>query len=254
MSLAKRSVKELISTDEWNARVDLAACFRIADHYGMTDHIFTHISARVPGFDEQVLMNPFGTLFGEITASSLLKVDLNGKVLQDETGLGLNPTGFLIHKAVYEVRPDVRCVIHTHSIAGVAVSAQESGLQPLSQQAARYMGRVGYHTYEGLIQNREEKERLIRNLGKHPVLILRNHGLLTCGASVAEAFEHMYFVERACQAQVLAQSTRSPLIAIEPAVVDATIAYYLRADRPVEGRDWAASLRTVRRYSPDYCE
>ena len=195
-----------ITIEEWNTRVDLAACYRLMAHFGMDDLIYNHISARVPGPDEHFLLNPFGLLYEEITASNLVKVDLDGKIIS-ETDDKINPAGFVIHSCIHRERPDMHCVIHTHTPAGVGVSCQEEGLLPLSQTGLLYKDLIGYHEYEGLALNLDEQQRLVADLGeKKQLLILRNHGLLTCGRTIPEAFIMMYYLEQACKIQIAAQA------------------------------------------------
>src|SRR5580692_10907147 len=189
---------------ERDIRIDLAACYRLVALFGWDDLVFTHISARVPGDTEAFLINPYGMLFEEITASSLVKVDAHGEKLS-QTEWPVNPAGFVIHSAIHEARPDVACVLHTHTNAGVAVSAQRNGLLPISQIATIALSSLGYHDYEGIALRDDEKPRLVRDLGQNNALILRNHGLLTVGASVADAFVFMYALQSACEVQVLAQ-------------------------------------------------
>ena len=210
----KRSdVRELVSSEEWQVRVDLAAAYRLVAAYGWDDLVFTHISARVPGPEHHFLINPYGMMFDEITASSLVKVDLNGKIVM-ESEYSINPAGFTIHSAVHAAREDARCVMHLHTDNGIAVSAQEKGLLPISQQSLFVLASLGYHDYEGLALNDEEKPRLVADLGKKTFLILRNHGLLTVGPTVADAFLSMFLLERACRIQILAQSGGGELIPI----------------------------------------
>ena len=201
-------MQQKVSDAEWQTRVDLAACYRLADHYGWTDLILTHISARVPGEagpdgGDCFLINPMGYMFHEITASSLVKVDLQGKILS-ETEYEINPAGFTIHSAVHEARADVDCVMHLHTDDGVAVSAQADGLLPLSQTALTVLPDICYHDYEGIALDLDERQRLVANLGNSNVMILRNHGTLTCGANVAAAFHRMHTLERACTMQLRA--------------------------------------------------
>src|ERR687892_2884866 len=182
--LATPSVKDRVSAGEWDARVNLAACYRLAAHYRMTDLIYTHISARVPGPEHHFLINAFGLLWDEISASTLVKVTLDGEIVDDPTGSGINRAGYVIHSAVHRARPDSQCVMHTHTAAGIAVSAQEQGLLPISQHAMRFTNSIGYHDYEGLALELGEQERLVNDLGRHKARILRNHGLLTRGGSI----------------------------------------------------------------------
>lgn len=220
MSTAEQtlSVKTQVSDDEWRVRVDLAACYRLIAMYGWDDMIFTHISARVPGPDKHFLINAYGLLFEEMTASSLIKVDLYGAIVLD-TPYPVNPAGFTIHSAVHAARTDAGCVLHTHTRAGIAVSAQEDGLLPLSQISLIPYATVSYHDYEGIALNEDEKPRLVADLGSSNFLILRNHGLLTVGANIPDAFLFMYALETACQTQIMAQSTGGALTHINPVIV-----------------------------------
>jgi ribulose-5-phosphate 4-epimerase/fuculose-1-phosphate aldolase len=189
------------STEELQVRIDLAAAYRLVAHYGWDDLIFTHISARVPGPEHHFLINPYGMLFSEITASSLIKVDLDGNVVEP-TPYFFNPAGFTIHSAVHAAREDAKCVLHLHTVAGVAVSCQEGGLLPLNQTAMLLNGQIAYHEYEGVALLLDERPRLVADLGEKNAMLLRNHGTLTAGATVGEAFLTMYFLERACATQV----------------------------------------------------
>src|SRR5438128_4553358 len=199
------SVREQVSQEEWQARVDLAAAYRLVALYGWDDLIFTHISSRVPGPEHHFLLNPYGMMFGEITASSLVKIDLEGRKVVDSPYF-INPAGFTIHSAVHAAREDALCVMHLHTDYGIAVSAQKDGLLPLSQQAMFALSSLAYHDYEGLALDEEEKPRLVNDLADKKFMILRNHGLLTVGRNAAEAFLGMFLLERACEIQILAQS------------------------------------------------
>ncbi|MBI1181145.1 MAG: class II aldolase [Alphaproteobacteria bacterium] len=199
------SVKDRVSPEEWAVRLDLAAAYRAAAHYGWDDLIFTHFSARVPGPDEHFLLNPFGMMFREVTASTLIKVDLEGTVVM-ESEWECNPAAFVIHGVVHESRPDARCVMHLHTVAGVGVSAQPDGLLPIGQTNAALVNDVAYHDYEGLALDMDERVRLVADLGARNRMILRNHGLLTVGGSVGEAFGRMYGLQRACEYQIAAQA------------------------------------------------
>ena len=195
-----------ITQEEWTTRVDLAACYRLIAHFGMDDLVYNHISARVPGPEEHFLLNPFGLLYEEVTASNLVKVDQDGKILSN-TNERINPAGFVIHSCIHRHRHDITCIIHTHTTAGIAVSAQRDGLLPLSQTALLYKDLIAYHEYEGLALNLDEQQRLLADLGKvKQLLILRNHGLLTCGRTIPEAFIMMFYLEQACRIQVGAQA------------------------------------------------
>jgi ribulose-5-phosphate 4-epimerase/fuculose-1-phosphate aldolase len=211
-------IRDQVTEAEWQARVDLAAAYRLVAHYGWDDLIFTHISARVPGGDHHFLLNPYGMMFEEVTASSLVKIDLQGgKVM--ESPYFINPAGFTIHSAVHEAREDALCVMHLHTRNGIAVSAQKGGLLPLSQQAMFALGSLAYHDYEGLALDETEKPRLVDDFGNKKFLILRNHGLLTVGRTVAEAFLGVFLLERACEIQILAQSGGSELSPIPKEII-----------------------------------
>lgn len=241
-----------VSAAEWAMRVDLAACYRLAAQFRWTDLIYTHISARVPDDGHAFLINAYGQLWNEITASSLVKVTHDGTILDDPTGFGINPAGFLIHAAVHDARPDVMCVMHTHSRAGVAVSAQADGLMPLSQHAMRFTGKLGYHDYEGIVLDADEQERLVANLGTREGLVLRNHGLLTVGRTVREAFDRMYYLEMACQIQIDALAGGVKVIVPPQSVQQRVAEQFTRPNRTAEQRDWPAMLRMLDRIDPAY--
>jgi ribulose-5-phosphate 4-epimerase/fuculose-1-phosphate aldolase len=246
------NVRELIPDDEWKVRVDLAAAYRLVALYGWDDLIFTHISARVPGPEHHFLINPYGLMFEEITASSLVKVDLDGKIVL-ESNYQINPAGFTIHSAVHAAREDALCVMHLHTDNGIAVSAQQDGLLPISQQALFALCSLGYHDYEGLALNEEEKPRLVGDLSDKTFLILRNHGLLTVGPTVAEAFLSMYLLERACTIQILAQSGGGQLIPVSPQVLAQIPAQAGVVTRGGAGRlAWPGLLRKLDRMGADY--
>jgi ribulose-5-phosphate 4-epimerase/fuculose-1-phosphate aldolase len=212
------SIKDSVSAEEWQTRVELAAAYRLVALYGWDDLVFTHISARVPNTENEFLINPYGFLFDEITASSLVKIDLQGNKLLDSPH-PINPAGFTIHGAIHEVRHDVACVLHIHSLYGVAVSTQSDGLLPISQQSIFPLTNLAYHNYEGVALNEAEKPRLVKDLGANNFLILRNHGLLTCGKSVADAFLSMYILESACRIQILAQTGGRELIQVPAPII-----------------------------------
>lgn len=212
------SVKNKVSAEEWQMRVQLAAAYRLVAHFGWDDLIFTHISARVPNEGHHFLINPYGFLFNEITASSLVKIDIDGQIIS-ETPYFINPAGFTIHSAIHAAREDAICVLHTHSLYGTAVSAQKEGLLPLSQQSLLPLSGLAYHDYEGVALNDEEKPRLVADLGEKNFLILHNHGVLTVGKSVAEAFLAMYMLESACRIQILAQSGGKELFHVAPEIL-----------------------------------
>ena len=237
---------------ERQTRVDLAACYRLFQHFRMTDLIYTHISARVPGTHDRFLINPYGLMFDEINATSLVVVDVDGNVVRDSTGLGVNPGGFTIHSAVHMARPDVACVMHAHTAAGIAVSVMRRGLLPLTQHAMRFTDRIAYHDYEGVWFTDDERQRLIASLGDKQVMVLRNHGLLVCGRSMVEAFDLMYYLERACQAQVTLLSTGEALIEPAPGVAEQVAKVFEAPDRKANTRIWPALLRMLDRLDPTY--
>jgi len=244
------SLREQVSTEEWHARIDLAAAYRLVALYGWDDLVFTHISARVPGPEHHFLINPYGMMFEEITASSLVKVDLGGRIVM-ETPYQINPAGFTIHSAVHAAREDALCVMHLHTVDGVAVSAQKEGLLPISQHALKYHGRLAYHGYEGVALDLDERERLVADLGPHDAMILRNHGLLAAGRSIPEAFDNIYFLERACQAQLAAMTGGAELV-FPPEGVCRKAAEQFRRDENRHARTWKAALRLVENDRIDY--
>jgi ribulose-5-phosphate 4-epimerase/fuculose-1-phosphate aldolase len=253
MSQAKTaSVREQVSAEEWQARVDLAAAYRLVAHYGWDDLIFTHISARVPGPEHHFLINPYGMMFEEITASSLVKVDLDGQIMM-ETPYQINPAGFTIHSAVHAAREDALCVMHLHTAQGVAVSAQKQGLLPISQQSLFPLASMGYHDYEGLALNEDEKPRLVADLGDKTSLMLRNHGLLTVGRTTADAFLAMYILQRSCEIQILAQSGGAELVPIPRPILDGIAAQAKAVTRGMGGElAWPGLLRKLDRIDPSY--
>ena len=245
------SVKHLVSPEEWALRVDLAACYRLAAHYGWSDLVFTHISARLPGPDHHFLINPYGLMFDEITASSLVKVDLQCNKLLDSP-FPVNPAGFVIHSAVHEVRDDAQCVMHTHTRAGVAVSAQRCGVLPISQQSTFVLASLAYHDYEGVAFRDEEKPRLQADLGRANFLMLRNHGLLVAGKSIADAFLSMYTFESTCQIQIAAQAG-GELVPVNPAIVSG-VREAMRVQTGGQGGAfvWPSLIRKLDRLDPSY--
>jgi ribulose-5-phosphate 4-epimerase/fuculose-1-phosphate aldolase len=246
-----RPIPNRVSAEEWQARVDLAAAYRLVAHYGWDDLIFTHISARVPGPDHHFLINPYGMLFHEITASSLLKVDLDGKLLEP-TPYHFNPAGFTIHSAVHAAREDAKCVLHLHSVAGVAVSCQEDGLLPINQTAMLLNGQIAFHEYEGVALELDERPRLVADLGSKNMMLLRNHGTLTCGETVAEAFLVMYFFERACATQVAALAGGVKLHYPTPEVQEVVRKQAQFGIAPVAKLSWDALLRMLDAKDPSY--
>jgi ribulose-5-phosphate 4-epimerase/fuculose-1-phosphate aldolase len=238
------------TTEERAARIELAACYRLIAQFRMTDLVYTHISARIPG-TEHFLLNPYGFLFEEVTASNLVRIDIDGGIVED-TPFKVNPAGFTIHSAIHRARPDVNCVLHTHTRAGTAVSCMREGLLPLSQIALQFYGRLAYHDYEGIALDLEERERLERDLGQRKAMILRNHGLLTAGESVPEAFSLMFYLERACEIQIAALSTGRELLHPQPEVCEKVARQYEQDDEPAGTREWRALLRQLDRTDPSY--
>lgn len=241
-----------ISPEEWQLRFDLAAAYRLVALHGWSDLVFTHITARIPGREHHFLINPYGLLFEEVTASSLIKVDEHCNKLQDSP-YPVNPTGFVIHSAIHEVREDANCVLHTHTGAGVAVSAQAQGLLPISQQSTFVLASLGYHNYEGVAFRSEEKLRLQADLGNYSFLCLRNHGLLTVGATIADAFLAMYIFESACQIQIAAQAGGSALLSVNPAIITGTAeAMRVQTGGLGGGFVWPSLLRKLERTDSNY--
>jgi ribulose-5-phosphate 4-epimerase/fuculose-1-phosphate aldolase len=249
------SVRDRVTPDEWQTRVDLAACYRLVHHYRMDDLVYNHISARVPGEEGHFLINAYGMTYDEITASSLVKIDFDGSVVQDSgTGYGINHAGFVIHSAVHRGRPDVACVIHTHTPAGMAVSATKCGLLPLTQNSMFFSG-VGYHDYEGPAVDLDEQKRLVADLGDHVAMVLRNHGLLAVGSTIPEAFVTLYWLERACQAQTLAVASNAELnIPGEKTIKTTNDRYKPGQRRRIGELEWAGLLRLVERRYPGFRE
>lgn len=245
-------VREQVSPEEWALRVDLAAAYRLVAQFGWDDLVFTHLSARLPGKEHHFLINPYGMLFEEITASSLVKIDPNGQPVL-ETPYAVNPAGFTIHGAIHEAREDALCVIHTHSLNGVAVSAQRAGLLPLSQQSIFVLASLAYHDYEGVALRDDEKPRLVSDLGNKQYLMLRNHGLLTVASSIPDAFLFMYLFEAACTIQVRAQSGGGELIQIAPQIIETAIAQAAQVTRGSGGKlAWPGLLRKLDRSDPSF--
>jgi ribulose-5-phosphate 4-epimerase/fuculose-1-phosphate aldolase len=251
-SAMHNSVKEQVSSDEWQTRVDLAACYRMVAHYGWDDLVFTHISARVPGPEHHFLINPYGLLFEEVTASSLVKIDLQGnKVMPSD--FEINPAGFVIHSAVHEAREDAKCVMHLHTTAGIAVSILQDGLLPLSQQSLFALSSLSYHDYEGVALNPDEKTRLVADLGSTNFMILRNHGLLTCADSIADAFLFMFLLQRSCEIQLQAQASGQPLTVIPEQILAGIQAQAKQVTRSAGGSlAWPGILRKLARTNPGY--
>ncbi|KQB53652.1 aldolase [Pseudomonas endophytica] len=254
------SVKNDPASPEQRLREELAACYRLIAHFRMSDLIFTHISVRLPGPEHHFLINPYGLMFDEITASNLVKIDLNGQAVE-ASPYPVNPAGFVIHSAIHGARDDAQCVLHTHTKAGCAVAALKCGLLPVNQISMEFYGRVAYHDYEGIALDLAEQQRLIRDLGDKSVLILRNHGLLTVGETVGQAFLRMYYLEKACEIQLAAQASGEVLL--PPATVCAhTERQFNEPSRPLQEGElsdpdgmalaWSALLRLLDRVAPDY--
>jgi ribulose-5-phosphate 4-epimerase/fuculose-1-phosphate aldolase len=242
-----------VSAEEWRVRVDLAAAYRLVAHFRWDDLVFTHISARVPGDGHSFLINPYGMMFDEITASSLVKVDAEGRKL-DDSPFPVNPAGFTIHSAIHAARPDVQCVLHTHSLNGVAVSAQRDGVLPLSQQSIFVLSSLGYHDYEGVALREDEKPRLVADLGARSFLMLRNHGLLTVGETIAEAFLAMYLFEAVCTIQVRALAGNRELTQVDPRIIAGAQQQAAQVTRGQGGGAlvWPGLLRRLDRLDPAY--
>ncbi|GAA3475918.1 class II aldolase/adducin family protein [Streptomyces yanii] len=246
------------TAEEQRLRRELAAVYRLVVHFRMTDLIFTHISVRLPGPEHHFLINPYGLLFEEITASNLVKIDLSGHPVE-ENPHPVNPAGFVIHSAIHAARPDAQCVLHTHTKAGCAIAAQEHGLLPINQISMEFYGRLGYHDYEGVALNLAEQQRLVADLGDHPAIILRNHGLLTVGETPAQAFLRMYYLDKACEIQTTATAAGTELITQDPDICELTARQLTGDDDSSDHQDdqgydlaWAALLRLVERIAPDY--
>ena len=250
------SVRDRVSPEEWEVRVKLAAAYRLAALFRWTDHIYTHFSARVPGPEEHFLINAFGLLFDEINASNLVKVALDGTIVDDPTGLGINHAGYVIHSAIHGARHDLQAVLHTHTRDGIAVSAQKDGLLPISQHSIAFSGRVAYHGYEGIALDLDERERLVADLGDKSVMILRNHGLLTAGISVEHAFQQLQSLERACNIQIAAQAGGNAELIFPPSEVVAKVEEQARrhaqGDGPGVARHWDALIRQLERSDTGY--
>ena len=246
------------SPQEWQARVDLAACYRLVEHYEMADMMANHISSRVPGEDDAFLINAYGMMYEEITASSLIKIDLDGNILDrpdfGELDYGINKAGYVLHSAIHRARHEVACVIHTHTPAGMAVAALDCGLLPITQTAMRFL-KIRYHDYEGVVLDKAEQASLVADLGDGEAMILRNHGLLTCGRTVGEAFNWMHRLELACRSQLAAMATGAKLRSVPAPVLDATyLNYQPQTRRPYGVLEWPALLRKLDRLDPTYKE
>jgi ribulose-5-phosphate 4-epimerase/fuculose-1-phosphate aldolase len=250
------SMKGQCSDEEWQARVDLAACYRLIDHYGMSDMMANHISMRVPDQEGAFLINAYGMMYEEITASSLIKIDVEGNVLSKpdfgELNYGINRAGYVIHSAVHAARPEVACVIHTHSWASMAVSALACGLLPITQTAMRFL-KIGYHDFQGVVLNEDEQASLLQDIGDKEALLLRNHGAMTVGRTVGEAFNWMHRLELSCRAQLAAMACGTPLNQVSEQVLEETWNNYQRGTRRPYGlMEWPGLLRKLDRMDPSY--
>ena len=251
-------IRSVVSEAEWETRVNLAACYRLVAKYGMSDLVYNHITARVPGDGHHILINPYGYLYNEITASCLYKIDLSGKiVLRPDVPFDINSAGYVIHSAVHEARPDINCVLHTHGRSSMAVSTMKCGLLPITQTSMRFYGRVSYHDFQGPAIYEKEKQDLVANLGQNKVMILRNHGLLACGETIAEAFNIIYFMENACRAQVDAMNAGAELHYPPEEVAIATRHLFETGPngKPpgMDGAfEWRALIRQLEREDPSY--
>ena len=254
MNAPTPSLRSHVSAEEWQLRTDLAACYRLVALHGWDDLVFTHVSVRIPGPEHHFLINPYGLMFDEITASSLVKVDMDCTTVMP-TPYAVNPAGFTIHSAIHAAREDAGCVLHTHTVAGVGVSAQRDGLLPLSQHATIALSSLGYHDYEGIALLDDEKPRLVRDLGSNTCLILRNHGLLTVGPNVAEAFVAMFMLERACRMQLAAQAGGTPLQHVDTRILLGVRANLRKVTHGLGGAlAWPALLRKLDRELPGYAD
>ena len=245
-------VKATVSAEEWQTRVDLAACYRLVAMMGWDDLVFTHITAKIPGVENQFLINPYGLMFEEMTASSMVKIDLQGNKL-DANPHPINPAGFVIHSAIHAARENSKCVLHVHSLNGVAVSAQKNGVLPISQQSIFVLAGLAYHDYEGVALVDDEKPRLVADLGNKNYFMLRNHGLLTVAPTIADAFQMMYTFENACTIQIRAQAGGGELITISQAIIDGAVEQSRQVTKGLGGRlAWPGLLRRLDRRFPGY--
>ena len=249
-------LKTEVTPQEWQARVDLAACYRLTAHYGMSDMMANHITLRVPGQEHAFLTNPYGMMYEEMTASCLVKIDHDGEVLYKpdfgDLNYGLNKPGFILHSAVHKARPEVNCIIHTHTAAGLAVSSLACGMLPINQTAMRFLN-VSYHHYMGVVLDMAEQEILVQDLGTTDAMVLRNHGLLTCGRSVGEAFNWMHRMELSCRAQLAAMACNTPLQPVSQQVLDETFMNYQpQTRRPFGVMEWPGLLRMLDRMDPSF--
>lgn len=251
-----QSMKNRVTAAEWKARVDLAACYRLVEHYGMSDMMANHISAAVPGEEGAFLINPYGMMYEEITASSLIKIDVDGNILLKpdfgELDYGINRAGYVIHGAIHKARHDVACVIHTHTWAGMALSALDCGVLPITQTSMRFL-RIGYHDYQGVVLDEKEEASLLKDLGDGDALILRNHGLLTVGKTIGEAFNWMHRLDLTARSQLAAMATGAKLVKVPSKVLEETyMNYQPQTRRPYGVMEWPALLRKLDRMDPGF--
>jgi ribulose-5-phosphate 4-epimerase/fuculose-1-phosphate aldolase len=253
VSIARKIDESPMSDAERQMRVDLAACYRLIALNGMDDLLATHISARVPGKEEHFLINPYGLLFSQVTASNLVKVDLAGNIVSPSPW-PINPAGFVIHSAIHGARPDVICIIHTHTVAGMAIACMEDGLLPLSQKSLRFYNRIAYHDYEGKSDDLDERSRLVRDIGNKNAMILRNHGLLVCGPTIGQAYHHMLNLEKSCKVQLAAMQSGGKLIQLSANVQEHAARQHERDDVPGNGRPnaWPALLMMLDKIDPSF--
>src|ERR1700754_1938536 len=244
------SKRSQVSDEEWQARLDLAACYRLGAHHGWTHLPKNHNTGRMPGAPHQFLINPYGLLFEQITASSLVKIDVDGNILE-ETPYEVNRAGFVIHSAIHMARPDLHAMIHTHTVAGQAVSALDCGLLPLNQSAMRYYKRIGYHDFEGVASDLDERERIVADLGDHKCLIMKHHGMLTAGVNVGEAFNLMYYLEKSCETQMMVLASNMPY-SLPSEVFCEKYARMFWGNGRVHDRDWPALMKLADQLDPSF--
>lgn len=255
----KVNVRDYVSPQEWEARIDLAACYRLIDWYGMSDHISNHVTVRVPGTQNEFLINPYGVLYDQMTASSMIRIDIEGNILFNPSeGYEVNRSGYIIHGAIHKARHDVDCIIHTHTLSGMTVASMQCGLLPIAQMSMRWVKSVSYHNYESIVAT-DERERMVRDLGDNNVMILRNHGLLTCGASIPECFNRMFWLKRACDLQVMFLSCNQQMIRLSDDVIEKTWgAYQPGGSRHKQQRqgllEWPALLYKLDTIDPSFRE
>jgi len=255
----EQNVRELVSAEEWETRVNLAACYRLIELYGMSDHISNHVTVRVPGKHNEFLINPYGVLYEQMTASCMIRINLEGEILFNPSeGYEVNRSGYIIHGAIHAARHDVDCIIHTHTLTGMTVASMQCGLLPIAQMSMRWVKGVAYHDYESIV-NMDERERMVHDLGENNVMILRNHGLLTCGKNIPECFNNMYWLKRACDLQVMFLSCNQQMIRLSDEVIEKTWgAYQPGGSRHKQQKrgllEWPALLHKLDSIDPSYRE